>query len=446
MTEVATENRPIFKTGNLAYVNSMLEQIAYNMGVYYLNLHEALADENGYLKAEYAGSDGIHFNGSGYTAAMEYIRTHIVVKTDGLVIEDIQQLPGNIAGWPHNGEKYPEFIWPAKDTMSRISADYGEENVHKYEEGNHQGIDIIGEPKSEIYAAATGEVTTVREQNSYNGKYIVINHGNEVRTMYSHCGEVLVKEGDTVEQGDVIALMSDNVGDAFVHFGVTKEYESVNPYEAFECYPAKCDECGEDVIAWVGDFTQWNPVEETDCVHGHMFGNDVVYERFYQRQYSCKEHCGYAVSQVSRETKTVCFGNLDITSRYETEKINVYSFGWPTAGGVSISRGFSGQYPAHDGVDIAGPIGTEIYAAANGVVIEAEYTTTGEGVYIVLEHFNGVRTLYSHCSELYAEVGDKVIKGQLIAAMGCSGNSTGSHLHFEIIDRSGTSIDPYKYW
>ena len=444
-TETASENRPIFKAENLAYVNSMLEQAAYNMGAYYLNLNEALADENGYLKAEYAGPDGIHINSYGYTPARDSIRTHIVVKNDDIVIKDVKQLPGNIAGWPHNGKKYPDFIWPAKDTMCRISADYGEENVHKYEEYNHQGIDIIGEPKSEIYAAAAGEVTTVREQNSYNGNYIVISHGNEMRTMYSHCAELRVKEGDTVEQGDIIALMGDNA-DAFVHFGVSKEYESVNPYEAFECYPAKCDECGEDVVVWVGDFTQWSAVEETDCVHGDMFGNDLIYERFYEHQYSCEKHCGYAVSQTLRETKKVCFGNLDITSRYESEKTDIYSFGWPTAGGVRITRGFTGQYPAHDGVDIAGPIGTEIYAAAEGKVVEADYTDVGEGVYIVIEHFNGVRTLYSHCSERYAELGDEVIKGQLIAAMGCTGNSTGSHLHFEIIDRNGTSLDPYKYW
>lgn len=130
---------------------------------------------------------------------------------------------------------------------------------------------------------------------------------------------------------------------------------------------------------------------------------------------------------------------------YEDDKV---VFVWPldTSYGTSITRGFSGQYPAHNGVDIAGEIGTEIYASADGVVVEAEYTTVGNGVYIIIEHVNGMKTLYAHCSELYVEVGDKVIEGQHIADMGSSGNSTGPHLHFEIIDKNGVSVDPYKYW
>ena len=121
------------------------------------------------------------------------------------------------------------------------------------------------------------------------------------------------------------------------------------------------------------------------------------------------------------------------------------AFGWPTGGGVRISRGFAGQYPAHNGVDIAGPTGTPIYAADDGVVTLAKYTNVGYGVYLIVDHGNGYQTVYAHCSKLLVGYGEQVKKGQLIALMGSTGNSTGPHLHFEI--KSGNvRYDPYKFW
>ena len=121
------------------------------------------------------------------------------------------------------------------------------------------------------------------------------------------------------------------------------------------------------------------------------------------------------------------------------------AFGWPTGGGVRISRGFAGQYPSHNGVDIAGPYGTPIYAADSGVVTTAKYTNRGYGVYVIIDHGNGYQTVYGHCSSLAVSYGQQVTKGQLIAYMGSTGNSTGNHLHFEI--KSGNvRYDPYRFW
>ena len=121
------------------------------------------------------------------------------------------------------------------------------------------------------------------------------------------------------------------------------------------------------------------------------------------------------------------------------------AFGWPTGGGVRISRGFAGQYPAHNGVDIAGPYGTPIYASDAGIVTTAKYTNRGYGVYLIVDHGNGYQTVYAHCSSLLVGYGEQVQKGQLIARMGSTGNSTGNHLHYEI--KSGNHrYDPYKFW
>ena len=119
---------------------------------------------------------------------------------------------------------------------------------------------------------------------------------------------------------------------------------------------------------------------------------------------------------------------------------------WPTAGGVRVSRGFSGQFPGyHNGVDIAGPIGTTIFAADSGTVIKAAYTYVGYGVHIIIDHGNGMQTLYGHCSSLNVSFGQKVEKGQAIARMGSTGNSTGSHLHFEV-KYGETRYNPYNYF
>lgn len=100
----------------------------------------------------------------------------------------------------------------------------------------------------------------------------------------------------------------------------------------------------------------------------------------------------------------------------------------PTVG--RISQGFHGR----NGVDIANPTGTPIYAAASGAVIIADAVgyNGGFGKYIVINHPNGTQTLYAHASRLLVSAGRQVNQGDLIAYMGSTGRSTGPHLHFEV--------------
>ena len=98
----------------------------------------------------------------------------------------------------------------------------------------------------------------------------------------------------------------------------------------------------------------------------------------------------------------------------------------------------------HNGIDIAAKTGTPIYASDNGIVIESEYRNNGYGNIIKIDHQNGFVSYYAHCSELYANVGDVVAKGDLIAAIGNTGRSTGPHLHFEIRQDS-VAKDPYNF-
>lgn len=87
----------------------------------------------------------------------------------------------------------------------------------------------------------------------------------------------------------------------------------------------------------------------------------------------------------------------------------------------------------HSGLDIACSYGSPIYAADSGTVIKAQGGWNGGyGIMVIIDHGNGIQTLYGHLSKLYIRVGDKVSKGAAIGAMGSTGRSTGSHVHFEV--------------
>jgi len=88
----------------------------------------------------------------------------------------------------------------------------------------------------------------------------------------------------------------------------------------------------------------------------------------------------------------------------------------------------------YNGVDLAAPKGTPIYAAANGRVIIARTSgyNGGYGLYVVISHTNGTQTVYGHMSKVNVSVGQNVEQGQIIGAVGNTGRSTGPHVHFEI--------------
>jgi murein DD-endopeptidase MepM/ murein hydrolase activator NlpD len=88
----------------------------------------------------------------------------------------------------------------------------------------------------------------------------------------------------------------------------------------------------------------------------------------------------------------------------------------------------------YNGVDLAAPVGTAVRAAQGGQVIVARTSgwNGGYGLYIVIKHPNGTQTLYAHLSSVSVTVGDSVASGQTIGAVGNTGRSTGSHLHFEV--------------
>lgn len=115
-----------------------------------------------------------------------------------------------------------------------------------------------------------------------------------------------------------------------------------------------------------------------------------------------------------------------------------------TSGYGTRSDPFRGSSASHQGIDLAAPIGTPIYATAEGTVAEAGYNRGGYGNLIKLDHGRGIETRYAHLSRILVSPGQRVARGQMIGHMGSTGRSTGSHLHYEVrID--GRAVNPIPF-
>lgn len=125
-------------------------------------------------------------------------------------------------------------------------------------------------------------------------------------------------------------------------------------------------------------------------------------------------------------------------------------FSWPAPSYSRISDDYGNRiHPIlgvpqfHNGVDMAAPGGSAIVAAYDGNVVASDYSGS-MGNYIMIDHGDGLYTIYMHASALYASKGDFVTKGQKIAAVGSTGRSTGNHLHFSV-RLNGSYVSPWNY-
>ena len=146
----------------------------------------------------------------------------------------------------------------------------------------------------------------------------------------------------------------------------------------------------------------------------------------------------------SSSTKTT--GSVNTSSKTSTAKASLgITLIKPISGTITskFGAGSSIRRSSHPGLDISAPKGTAIKAAASGTVTFSGYKGS-YGNMIVISHGNGVQTYYAHCSALYLSAGASVSQGQVIAAVGSTGNSTGPHLHLEV-RVNGVAYNPQNY-
>lgn len=127
------------------------------------------------------------------------------------------------------------------------------------------------------------------------------------------------------------------------------------------------------------------------------------------------------------------------------------AYALPVDEGTEVSGEFGAPGPSwpggHAGIDFNGETGDPIYAATNGRVVYAEFNYGGYGNLVMIERNDGVQTRYAHLDRILVKSGERVRAGELIGRMGSTGDSSGSHLHFEVrVGPVPTPVEPRSLW
>ena len=159
------------------------------------------------------------------------------------------------------------------------------------------------------------------------------------------------------------------------------------------------------------------------------------------------EEAARKAAAAGKTNNSTAKGNTGSTT---TTSTGSSSLRWPCPASGRITSGYgnrksptAGASSNHKGIDISASTGSSIVAAAGGTVSIATYSYSA-GNYVVVNHGNGLSTVYMHCSQLLVSAGDTVKAGQTIAKVGSTGYSTGSHLHFAV-RKNGSYVNPSSY-
>jgi murein DD-endopeptidase MepM/ murein hydrolase activator NlpD len=123
--------------------------------------------------------------------------------------------------------------------------------------------------------------------------------------------------------------------------------------------------------------------------------------------------------------------------------VGMGSFVWPTTNHWLSGFNYSPD-TNHPAIDIAGQLGNPVFAADNGVIVYAGWNNWGYGNVVVIDHGNGWQTLYAHLSYYGVGCGLSVNQGDVIGSIGSTGNSSGPHLHFEMMYQ-GSKVNPFDF-
>lgn len=203
--------------------------------------------------------------------------------------------------------------------------------------------------------------------------------------------------------------------------------------------------CGISVIfvlvitAVGGEFYSYSRAVFDECFNKPININQVL---------DSKQTKAILQAQSLVENKTVKSKALDNPIKSVVNSTDISnSMCMPVNGSVTSEYSYrihpiSGDCKFHSGIDIGANNGDDIYCVLDGVVSEVDTKCkTTYGKYIVVKHSSGASTLYGHCSKIIAKPGQSVKKGQVIARVGSTGNSTGPHLHFEV-KVNGEKLNP----
>lgn len=353
--------------------------------------------------------------------------------------------------------------------------------------------DALKEPevKSEVKVASIDKKEEVKEEQAKEGQKIVrelkgfdFNEEVIVRSTYIDAEDIISEEeaknillGNTEEVVEYELQEGDNIWDIAIKHGTTMDHIlEINPQIEDETRM----QIGEVIKLEVPDpilsistseeatFKELIPAEIEYVEFSDLYKDET---KVYQKGYDGVKEITVVVhkvngKEVSRDlitekvlkepkTKVIAFGTKEkpkpkkpTSSKKPSSSVSSSASGQfmhPLNGGGRLTSNYGSRWGSfHRGLDIAAPAGTPVYASAAGTVTFSGYNNGGFGKLIIIDHNNGYQTYYAHNSSLYVQVGQKVSKGQNIAGVGSTGNSTGNHVHFEI-RKDGTPINAYNY-
>lgn len=153
------------------------------------------------------------------------------------------------------------------------------------------------------------------------------------------------------------------------------------------------------------------------------------------------------VTEMSGATESLALLEKHISEKHDTLRrkpsISPVRNGWISSPFGSRTSPFTGMSQFHDGLDFTADIGEPVYATADGLVVFAS-NYNGMGKTVEIDHGDGIRTRYGHNSTLLVRVGQKVRRGDVISKVGMTGNTTGPHVHYEVL-RNGRPVNPASY-
>lgn len=369
------------------------------------------------------------------TETLEKLNQQLEVQTDAYALE----VNGKPVAYVKNQKAYEDTIYKLKlayvpeEKLKELETNNQSANKPKLKPGESRMIEVV------LSEDVSGQVAKVNPSKILTPEQAVefIKTGTLEKQVY------LVKEGD------VLGRIAKN------HGLTTNDLLALNP-------GLKVDsllQIGQQI-----NVTVEKPLVNVQVVYEKMSKEKIDFEKVIQQDANMykgekkviqqgvpgEKEVAYVITEVNgkRVNKTVTEETILVQPIKHIEKVGTKvissrgtgNFSWPTNGGY-ISSGMGSRWGSfHRGIDIARPSNYSILASDNGVVTAAGWDGT-YGYRIIVNHNNGYKTLYAHLSEIYVSVGQVVPKGSVIGKMGSTGNSTGTHLHFEVT-KNGALINP----
>lgn len=271
-----------------------------------------------------------------------------------------------------------------------------------------------------------GKTTTKDYVVQQNDSWWLIARKNDMKTKDVLAGNPGATEDTMIKPGQVIKLVAVNPYMTVVSKGTYTTTETI-PFDVV----SKTDTSlgtGQTVVKQQGSDGSKVVTYAYERKNGKDLSKSVVTEKV------VKESVTQVVAKGPAARITVAYASRGSG--------NVPALSWPIQGHINSYYG-SRWGSFHSGVDIAGDVGDPYVAAAAGTVISAGWDG-GYGKMILIDHGNGVMTRYAHSSQILISVGQRVAKGQTIGLVGATGNTTGPHLHFEVIS-NGSTLNPLSY-